>query len=83
MKRAQGISINVIVIAAVALLVLVVLAAVFLGRFGGFSAESSSCKSQGGTCQGACPTGTTEFSAASCEPTAGGSSQRCCLAIQG
>ncbi|MBR9706311.1 hypothetical protein GOV14_04700 [Candidatus Pacearchaeota archaeon] len=36
-KKAQGISINVIIIAAIALIVLVVLIAVFTGRFGLFS----------------------------------------------
>ncbi|MBR9706310.1 hypothetical protein GOV14_04695 [Candidatus Pacearchaeota archaeon] len=36
-KKSQGISINVIIIAAIALIVLVVLIAVFTGRFGIFS----------------------------------------------
>ena len=36
-KKAQGISINVIIIAAIALIVLVVLVAVFTGRFGMFA----------------------------------------------
>ena len=35
-KRAQGLSINVIIIVAIALIVLVVLVAVFTGRFGTF-----------------------------------------------
>ena len=37
MRKAQGISINVIIIAAIALAVLVVLFAIFTGRIGGFS----------------------------------------------
>jgi len=36
-KKAQGISINVIIIAAIALIILVVLIAVFTGRFGIFA----------------------------------------------
>jgi len=36
-KKSQGISVNVIIIAAIALIVLVVLIAVFTGRFGGFT----------------------------------------------
>lgn len=36
-KKAQGMSINVIIVAAVALVVLVVLIAIFTGKIGGFS----------------------------------------------
>jgi hypothetical protein len=36
-KRGQGISINVIIVAAIALIVLVVLWAIFTGRMGGFT----------------------------------------------
>lgn len=46
-KKAQGISINTIIIAAIALAVLVVLFAIFTGRIGIFSRgvnEASSCK---------------------------------------
>ncbi|MEK6943186.1 MAG: hypothetical protein AABX00_03940 [Nanoarchaeota archaeon] len=46
MKKAQGISINVIIIAAIALAVLVVLFAIFTGRIGGFSkgvSETDTC----------------------------------------
>ena len=37
MKKAQGISINMIIVAAIALIVLVVLVAIFTGRLGGFA----------------------------------------------
>ena len=46
MKKAQGISLNVIIIAAIALIVLVVLVAVFTGRFGIFAGgikEAANC----------------------------------------
>ena len=36
-KKSQGISINIIIIASIALIILVVLVAVFTGRFGVFS----------------------------------------------
>ena len=52
-KKAQGISINTVIIAAIALVVLVVLVAIFTGRIGLFSkgiGEVSTCKSLGGTC---------------------------------
>ncbi|MBW3003967.1 hypothetical protein KY328_00435 [Candidatus Woesearchaeota archaeon] len=39
MKKGQGISLNVIIIAAIALIVLVVLVAIFTGRLGGFQRE--------------------------------------------
>ncbi|MEA3430698.1 MAG: hypothetical protein U9R08_05475 [Nanoarchaeota archaeon] len=38
-KKAQGISLNVIIIAAIALIVLVVLIAIFTGRLSGFQSE--------------------------------------------
>lgn len=39
MKKGQGISLNVIIIAAIALIVLVVLIAIFTGRLGGFQRD--------------------------------------------
>lgn len=49
-KKAQGISLNVIIIAALGLLVLVVLAIIFTGRTGVFVRESDKCELQGGRC---------------------------------
>ena len=49
-KKAQGISINTIIIAAIALIVLVVLVAVFTGRLGGFISGVESCPDKGGSC---------------------------------
>ena len=49
-KKAQGISINVIIIAAVALLVLVILSVIFIGRLGTFSTAVGECSNKGGTC---------------------------------
>lgn len=46
-KKSQGLSINAIIIAAIALIVLVVLVAVFTGRFSGFVSQVERCK---GTC---------------------------------
>lgn len=50
MKKAQGLSLNVIIIAALGLLVLVILAIVFTGKTGTFVKESDKCEIQGGTC---------------------------------
>lgn len=83
MKRAQGISINVIVVAAIALLVLVVLSVVFLGRFGLFAQQSGDCENKGGRCVvGSCPSGTNQYAGWSCPETSSGAGQTCCLAVQ-
>lgn len=80
--KGQGMSINVIIIAALALLVLVVLAVIFLGRSQVFVSEAGDCVNKGGSCfSGACPSDTTEFRAWSCAKTAEGASQRCCVPI--
>lgn len=52
-KKAQGISMNVIIIAALALLVLVVLSIIFLGRTSQWSSQTADCVSNGGSCEGA------------------------------
>jgi len=49
-KKGQGLSITTVVIAAIALLVLVVLAAIFAGRLGIFSWKTKDCLQVGGTC---------------------------------
>ena len=49
-KKAQGMSMRTIVIAAIALLVLVVLIMIFTGRIGGFTKDLDSCAAQAGFC---------------------------------
>ncbi len=48
--KGQGISLTVIVVAAVALLVLVVLSIIFLGKLGVWGPQTSSCTTQQGQC---------------------------------
>ena len=50
MKKGQGISINTIVIAAVAVLVLIVLAAILISQSGAFSRTLQRCDEIGGRC---------------------------------
>lgn len=50
MKKAQGLSMNTIIIAAIALLVLVILSVIFMGRMGWWSQSSTDCLKVGGTC---------------------------------
>jgi hypothetical protein len=54
MKKAQGLPMNVIVIAALVLLVLIVLAIIFGGKVKEFGAGVSSCKAKGGDCKSSC-----------------------------
>lgn len=49
-KRGQGLSLNVIIIAAIALLVLVVLSMIFTGKLGGWTKAQNECAANGGTC---------------------------------
>ena len=50
MKKAQGISMNVIIIATIALLVLVISSVIFIGRTGQWGVQVSNCISKGGQC---------------------------------
>jgi cytochrome oxidase Cu insertion factor (SCO1/SenC/PrrC family) len=50
MKKAQGLSITVVIVAAIALIVLVVLVLVFTGKIGGVSKEADACTNVGGEC---------------------------------
>lgn len=49
-KKAQGISLNVVIIAAIALLVLVILSVIFMGKMTVFTRDSNDCLKQRGVC---------------------------------
>lgn len=49
-KKGAELSLNVIIIAALALLVLVIVAIIFMGKTGTFTKESGSCTTIGGSC---------------------------------
>ena len=51
MKKAQGLSLNTIIIAALVIMVLVILALVFTGQIGGFSEDTDGCNAKGGQCR--------------------------------
>ncbi len=53
-KKGQGISLNVIIIAAIALLVLVILSVIFMGRIGIFTRESAGTEYCVNTVKGSC-----------------------------
>ena len=50
MKKGQGLSLTTIVVAAIALLVLVILSVIFIGRMGGFAGQVGECANKGGKC---------------------------------
>ncbi|MBI2176623.1 hypothetical protein HYU40_04755 [Candidatus Woesearchaeota archaeon] len=54
-KKAQGMSLNTVIIAIIVLVVLVVLVMIFTGYFGKvFTPTVASCQSAGGTCADSC-----------------------------
>ena len=55
-KKGQGLSMNVIIIAAIGLVVMVVLIAIFTGRLGGFGQKLAE-EQKGLTCEGDAPEG--------------------------
>jgi hypothetical protein len=85
MKKAQGLSMNVVIIAALALLVLVVLAVIFLTRTGVWTRESVNCRTQGGVCVSAgdtCPdTAPTQYNSWKCLKADGSvdTDLKCCV----
>jgi len=50
-KKAQGLSINVIIVAIIALLILVIISFIFTGKIALFRKTSEDCASQGGICR--------------------------------
>lgn len=77
MKKAQGISLNVIIIAAIALLVLVILSVIFMGRMGTFGTETNDCENKGGKCLDECDEDyPTPYSAWTCPED-----EICCIAV--
>lgn len=56
MKKGQDLSLNVIIVAALALIVLVVLVAIFTGRIGGFGKGTQEVQSQASSCATLCTT---------------------------
>ncbi|MBW2994748.1 hypothetical protein KY312_00200 [Candidatus Woesearchaeota archaeon] len=88
-RKAQGLSVTTIVIAALAVLVLVVLAVIFTGRAGVFTRTVTvACEANGGQCAlaGQCQAGTwvnptnREGKPLKCEAGAGGQARDCCVA---
>lgn len=82
MKKAQGLSLNTIVIAALVLIVLVVLLVVFLNQTGRFGTTLRSCAAQGGTCWSSCAADQAELPGTDCEKR-DDEKNKCCLSVMG
>jgi hypothetical protein len=78
-KKAQGLSINTIIIAIIVLVVLVVLVMVFTGYFSGWTSTVGSCETQGGDCvdsRAAC----SEMNGRTIRATCASEEEVCCVA---
>lgn len=84
-KKSQSISINTIVVASIALIVLVVMIAIFTGKIKIFSGGARNCATQGGECAQDCYKldGTyINLPGTNCEDNKGsGASDKCCVPI--
>ena len=65
-RKSQGLSVNVIIIAALALIVLVVLTVIFTGRIKIFSQTLEDCESKQGNCKVSCGPDETKITNAKC-----------------
>ena len=85
MKKAQGISLNTVIIAAIALLVLVIVAFIFMGGMGKFTKNKSDCAQYSGSCDYGltCPSGWTRHPTAVCYyGNEVDNSNACCVRIE-
>ena len=80
MARAQGLSLNTIVIAALVLVVLVVLVVILTGQVGRFGGSLKDCSSLGGECQNGCNEGQAEIKGTNCPDDYSGKPQ-CCISV--
>ena len=78
MKKAQGLPLNTIVIAAIAIIVLIIVVLFFSGKFGQSSAALEDCEAKGGVLKAAasdCPENTIPT------PTGGEDKKYCCIQL--
>lgn len=85
MKKAQSISINTIIIAALALLVLVIVAFIYMGGMGTLSKNKDDCLKNSGTCDygRSCPSGYIQHGYAHCYMNGElDTSNTCCVKVE-
>ena len=84
MKKAQSISINTVIVAAIALIVLVVVIAIFGSRTRIFAGNVRDCDTQGSNahCDSACETWEVNIPGTDCEDSTGsGATNKCCVEL--
>jgi cytochrome oxidase Cu insertion factor (SCO1/SenC/PrrC family) len=85
MKKGQGLPVNVIIIAAIALLVLVVLSVIFVGNVAPINPAVKNCEEAGGLCRSVasgCFEGESQTSARQClEGRTVDQTRVCCLPV--
>ena len=79
MKRAQGISIRVIIVAVLAIVVMLVLIAIFSNKINLFSANALDCDSKGGTCFSTCDPNEITILGSSCNFDGEEGNDKCCI----
>lgn len=77
MSKGQSLSMNTVIVAALALLVLIVLALIFMGKIRIFGTESRRCANQGGMCEPTCDPNEKEVSGTECSDYT--PPQSCCV----
>lgn len=75
MKRAQGLSFNTIVVAAIALLILAVVVLILMGKLGGWSDNVDKCSAKNGQCYTSCSGSMLPVANTDCDK----SNQICCV----
>ena len=79
--KAQGMPLNVIIIAVILLIVLVVILSIFSGNIGKFSKDLQSCGTRNGQCKpDNCGDGEVKIEGVGC-PKSGDKEQVCCIKV--
>jgi hypothetical protein len=81
-KKAQGMSLNVVVVAVIAIVILVVLIVIFSGKTRLFTKTLADCEAKGGTCQRSCGIGEISHVGTNCASDPDGKT-KCCARIEG
>ena len=82
-KKAQGLSLNMVIMAAIALIILVIIVAIFTGNLGKFGVGVSACSTKSGTCKESCVDGETAIIAKCPEAGQDETLIKCCVTVGG
>ncbi len=80
-SKSQGISINVVIIAVLALVVLVVLTFIFTGKVKIFSEGLQSCEAKQGECKSSCSENEAKIANTNCPEGGAKENKICCVAV--